>query len=100
MYKLRYSPEALRDLEKLFLDVIDVSQDFETATKYLGDIKKKIGEQKKHPKTGTRLLIGNAFTGYYFVKYKAYLVFYRVVRNEILVVRILPEKSDYKSKLI
>ena len=40
MYKLRYSPEALRDLKRLFLDVIDVSQDFETATRYLGNIKK------------------------------------------------------------
>ncbi len=42
MYKLRYSPEALRDLERLFLDVIDVSQDFETATRYLGDYKSKL----------------------------------------------------------
>ena len=100
MYKLRYSPEAIRDLEKVFLDVLNVSRSYETATGYLGDIKSKIGEQKKHPKTGTRLIIGDDFTGYYFVKHKAYLSFYRIDENEVYVVRILPEKSDYMSVLM
>ena len=44
---------------------------------------------------GSPLYYENGFTGYYFVVFKAYIAFYRIENNVILVDRVLFGGSDY-----
>ena len=41
------------------------------------------------------MMYGHTFTGYYFVIFKAYMAFYRLENNTMLIDRILYGKSDY-----
>ncbi len=93
--KLRYSPQALADLDKVWDDVWKVSKDYDTADKYADELAYELSKKKKAPKTGIPLYYRGLFTGFYSVNYKAYKAFYRIKENYIEVARILPAKSDY-----
>ena len=47
------------------------------------------------PKSGSPLYYEGGFTGYYFVAFMAYIAFYRVQEDRILVDRVVYGKSDY-----
>ena len=98
-YEVRYSPSALRDLERIRADVLHVSGNSNTAFRYISEFLDKVESKKCYPKSGTPLYYEDGFTGYYYVAYKAYLAFYRIKDETILVDRILPGKSDYMRRL-
>lgn len=95
MYEIEYSPEAIRDLDDVFEDVLTASKDIEITHKYIDGLQDKVDSLVKRPKTGTPLYYDDLFTGYYSVRFKEYLAFYRLDEAKILVDRILFRKRDY-----
>ena len=81
-YDISYSPEAIRDMDGIFENLQD-----------------KIEEMVGHPKTGTPLYYEELFTGYYSVRFKEYLAFYRLEGTVMYVDRVLQRKRDYLSLL-
>lgn len=55
----------------------------------------KIESMVKRPKTGAPLHYDDLFTGYYFVRFKEYLVFFRIEDKRMPVDRILFRKCDH-----
>ena len=98
-YVIKYSPTALRDLDRVWREVLDASNDFEITQKYMNELIEKIEAKADYPRSGSPLYYENGFTGYYFVTYKVYIAFYRLDKNEILVDRVLYGASDYMRKL-
>ena len=96
---LRYSPAALEDLDHIWYGVCEASGSFDTADRYLDDLRDKIRKKKKYPKTGNPLLYMGEFTGIYMVPFKAYIAFYRIRGNVMEVGRVLYSKSDYMKTL-
>lgn len=98
-YKLRYSPEAQRDMDKVWDDVYHASQNIEIAQKYVEDFIATIEKKKKYPTTGTPLYHGAIFTGYYSISFKEYKAFYRIKDTYVEVVRIIYSRRDYMNIL-
>lgn len=98
-YKIRITPDAQIDMKNIWLDVLTVSKDYDTADKYVDDLMNEIISKKKIPKTGTPVYHRGLFTGFYFISFKAYLAFYRINDEYIEVIRILPSKSNYLQTL-
>lgn len=94
-YSIRYSPTAIRDLDRVWVEVHEASQEPEIATRYVNDLMDLIAEKREFPKSGSPLYYEGSFTGYYFVVFKAYMAFYRVQDDCIFVDRIVFGKSDY-----
>ena len=80
-YQVEYSATAIRDLDRIWNEVFEASKDYDTTQKYLDDL--------------TPLYYEDLFTGYYFVVFKAYMAFYRVEEDRMLVDRVLFAASDY-----
>lgn len=55
----------------------------------------KVAAKEDQLKSGSPLYYEDSFTGYYFVVFKSYMVFYRLEDNIILGDRVLYGKSDY-----
>lgn len=94
-YEIKYSKVAIRDLDRVWSEVLDVSKSYDITTKYIDDLMDKVAAKADHPKSGAPLYYEDSFTGYYFVVFKSYIVFYRLEDNIILVDRVLYGKSDY-----
>ncbi len=94
-YKVKYSKIAIRDLDRIWSEVFEASKSQKTTIKYIDDLMDKIESKAEYPKSGSPLYYENRFTGYYFVVFKAYLAFYRIENNSMLVDRVLLGKSDY-----
>ena len=98
-YKIEYSPIAIRDLERVWLEVYNASQNLNITTQYIDSLMDKVESKADFPKSGAPLYYENTFTGYYFIVFKAYLIFYRVENTILYVDRVLYKKSDYIRKL-
>ena len=98
-YDISYSPEAIRDMDGIFDEVLMVSCDVDITHRYLEDLQDKIEEMVGQPKTGTPLYYEELFTGYYSVRFKEYLAFYRLEGTVMYVDRVLQRKRDYLSIL-
>ena len=98
-YDIDYSPEAMRDMDMIFDDVFMVSRDLDVTHRYLDDLQDEIESMMNHPKTGTPLYYEELFTGYYSVRFKEYLAFYRLDGNMMYVDRVLQRKRDYMAVL-
>ena len=96
---IKYSPEALADLDRVWCEVWEASQDLITTQQYIEDFRNAIRSKISFPKSGAPLLWNGVFTGIYFVPFKTYLAFYRVSETALEVGRILPMKSDYMKTL-
>ena len=94
-YKLSYSADAIRDLDRIWYEVHEACKDFDTTMQYLDELQDKIEARQDFPKSGAPLYYDNMFTGYYFVVFKSYLAFYRLDGDRMLVDRVLYAKSDY-----
>ena len=99
-YEVKYSPAAVRDLNRVYSEVIEASKSSDIADQYLNGLLNRIHSKASFPKAGIPLYYENAFTGYYYVVFKAYLAFYRLEGNALLVDRVLYGKSDYLKLLI
>ena len=98
-FEITYSPLAQDDLDRVWDEVYEASQDFDTADKYVNDLRDEIRKKKKYPKTGNSLSFMGEFTGLYYVIFKEYIAFYRIIGNLIEVGRILFARSDYMKTL-
>lgn len=98
-YDIDYSPEGIRDMDMIFDDVFMVSRNLDVTRRYLDDLQDKIESMMNHPKTGTPLYYEELFTGYYSVRFKEYLAFYRIDGNKMYVDRVLQRKRDYMAVL-
>ena len=96
---IKYSPAAVRDLERIWNEVYSASYDYNTTLKYIDGILERSDSKKLFLKSGKPLYYDNSFTGYYYVIYKVYLAFYRIEENDIIVDRILYAKSDCLKRL-
>ncbi len=94
-YKIRYTPEALRDMEAVWDDAYEASKESDIADRYVNDFIDEIGKKKQFPLSGIPLVYRGLFTGFYAVNFKKYKAFYRVYDNYIEVIRIIMEKMDY-----
>ncbi len=94
-YRVAYSKVAIRDLDRVWAEVFDASKSKETTRKYLDELLDKIEAKAEFPASGSPLYYENSFTGYYFIVFKAYLIFYRIKGDILFVDRILYGKSDY-----
>ena len=98
-YSVKYSRKAISDLERIKEEVFQACQDEDTTDRYLTELVTKINEKKAFPESGSPLIFMGIFTGYRFVIYKAYIAFYSIENNMVLVDRILFGKSNYLSIL-
>lgn len=94
-YNIKYSKLAIRDLDRIWAEVFEVSKSYDITTKYIDDLMNKVNAKADYPKAGVPLYYENSFTGYYFVVFKVYIAFYRLEDNVMLVDRVLYGKSDY-----
>ena len=98
-YKVVYSPIAKEDLKDVYHDVFSVCLDNDQTRTYINELLAKIENRNDFPNSGTPLYFNDRFTGYRYVFYKAYIIFYKTAKDEIYVDRILYAKSDYMKKL-
>ena len=94
-YQVEYSKAAIRDLDRVWAEVFEASKDAEITERYIEELLDKVEKKSDYPESGSPLYYENTFTGYYFVVFKAYLAFYRLEKETILVDRVLFGKSDY-----
>ena len=94
-YKIEYSKMAIRDLDRVWTEVFEASKSYDITEKYMDDLIDKVETKAGHPESGSPLYYENSFTGYYYVIFKAYLAFYRIEKDKMLVDRVLFGKSDY-----
>ena len=97
---VRYSTAALRDLDRIWNEVLEASRSQDLTEQYLNDLLDKVEAKSLFPQSGTPLYYENDFTGYHYVVFKAYIAFYRVEGEDVFVDRILYGKSDYLRTLI
>ena len=98
-FVIKYSSIAIKDIDQTYYEVFQSCLDNETTKKYLNDLLSKIEEKTLFPNSGTPLNFGKIFTGYRYIVFKSYIIFYTITSNEIHVERILYAKSDYIKKL-
>lgn len=98
-YSVKYSKIALRDLERVWSEVIAASKDYNVTAQYMDDFMDKIEAKADFPESGTPLYYEDSFTGYYYVVFKAYIAFYRLEDKAIYVDRVLLGTSDYMRRL-
>jgi plasmid stabilization system protein ParE len=94
-YKVRYSRQAIRELDRVWAEVYEASKSAETAEQYVNDLLDRVEDKADFPKSGSPLYYQDSFTGYYFVVFKAYLAFYRLENDVLLIDRVLFGRSDY-----
>ena len=94
-HKVQYSKAAIRDLDRVWAEVFEASRSYDITEKYIDDLMDKVESKADFPKSGSPLYYQDSFTGYYFVVFKAYLAFYRIEDDIMLVDRVLFGKSDY-----
>ena len=99
-YKVKYSPAAVRDLDHVWFEVYEASVNISTATCYINELMEKAEQKADFPMSGAPLYYEDHFTGYYYVVFKAYLAFYRIDGDSILIDRVLQSKSDYMKKIL
>ena len=94
-YRIEYSQAAIRDLDRVWNEVYEASKEADIATRYVDGLMDCVAEKRAFPKSGAPLYYENRFTGYYCVVFKAYMAFYRIVEERILVDRVVFGRSDY-----
>lgn len=94
-YKVQYSKSAIRDLDRVWAEVFEASKSYDITKKYIDDLMDKVEAEADYPKSGSPLYYQDSFTGYYFVVFKAYLAFYRLEDDVMLIDRVLFGRSDY-----
>lgn len=94
-YRVEYSKAAMRDLDRVWSEVFAESKDYDITAKYIDDLMDQVEAKAEYPKSGSPLYYQDSFTGYYFVVFKAYLSFYRLENEMMLVDRVLFGRSDY-----
>ena len=85
-YRIEYSQAAIRDLDRVWNEVYEASKEADIATRYVDGLMDCVAEKRAFPKSGAPL---------YYEVFKAYMAFYRIVEERILVDRVVFGRSDY-----
>ncbi|MDL2249702.1 type II toxin-antitoxin system RelE/ParE family toxin [Lachnospiraceae bacterium OttesenSCG-928-J05] len=94
--KLRYSPEALNDLDETWEYIMMELGNPNAAENVVSNIINSIDKLKDFAKMGTPLSIQNNIeSDYRFLLSGNYMIFYRVSESNIYIDRILYGKRDY-----
>ena len=94
-YKIRYTPEVMRDMDAVWDGVYEASKEFDVADRYVNDFIDEMEKKKQFPLSGIPLVYRGLFTGFYVINFKKYKAFYRVYESYIEIIRIIMERRDY-----
>ena len=94
--KIEYTPESLRDLQKIREIIIDRFMDAKIALKVQKDITQSIRKLELFPNMGEDLSeTVKAGEGYHFLFCRKNYIFYRIEGDVFKIVRILNEKREF-----
>jgi toxin ParE1/3/4 len=98
--RIKYTPAAIDDMDEIFSYI---SQDnLHNAEIMLDKLNSLIGSLSDFPNMGS-VLSDDDYTlikrGYRFIVISPYLVFYRIVDNDVIIHRILHGRRDYLREL-
>ena len=96
---VRYTPQAMRDMDAVWDGVYEASKNYDIADRYVDAFIEEIAAKRLFPFSGIPLQYRGLFTGFYSVNYKKYKAFYRVREDYIEVIRIIMAKRDYMTIL-
>lgn len=97
---IRLTKLAETDLLNIKKDVYDASKDEKTVEKILKDIIDSLERLKDFPDSGARYEDDDGKLLYRYVKSGNYYSFYKHIKNNVDIYRILYAKRDYKKILI
>lgn len=101
MIHVVYSPKALADLDEIFTYISDKLANPTAATSTVNGIIDTADMLKDHSEVGKPLYFSDdIFSGYRYLVFKNYLVFYRSSKDTAYIDRILYGKRDYISLFI
>ena len=101
MIKIFYSPKSRKDLDRIFDYIHDDLNNPIAAEKIVKGILNKISELKEYPQLGSVwYLENNINSGFRFLKYDNYIIFYQITKETILIVRILHRLQNYVKQLL
>lgn len=101
MIKILYSPKSRKDLDRIFDYIHDDLNNPIAAEKIVKGILNKISELKEYPQLGSIwYLENNINSGFRFLKYDNYIIFYQITKETILIVRILHRLQNYVKQLL
>ena len=96
MNQVVYSPKALSDLDEIFAYISDKLANPVAAESTINGILDTADMLKEHSEIGKPLYFSDdIFSGYRYLIYKNYLVFYRSSNDTAYIDRILYGKRDY-----
>ena len=94
--KVVFSKKAEIQIDEIYQYVYSLSNDEDTAMKFVNELIDKTEILKKHAFVGKQLeIVDGIITQYRYVRYKDYLIFYRVDDKKVYIDRILSSKTDY-----
>ena len=101
MIKILYSPKSRKDLDRIFDYIHDDLNNPIAAEKIVKGILNKISKLKEYPQLGSVwYLENNINSGFRFLKYDNYIIFYQITKETILIVRILHRLQNYVKQLL
>ena len=100
MFKVRFTPQAVADLEEIKRYISDDLLNPQAAAELVELVFEKIRTLASLPQTGARLRSAiPILKAYRFIPCKNYLVFYRTEEKTVSVIRIQYAKRDYSGLL-
>ncbi|GMX61796.1 type II toxin-antitoxin system RelE/ParE family toxin [Paenibacillus elgii] len=98
--RVRYTPAAVDDLDEIFSYI--TQDNLQNAEKMLEKLNREIGGLADFLPMGS-VLSEDDYTliqrGYRFIVVSPYLIFYRIINNEVIIHRILHGRRDYLREL-
>ena len=96
--KLKYTPEAIADLQNTKAYISDVLHNPKAARRITKQILDMCGSLKEHPNLGMSLKAKTDIdTDLKYLLCENHLAFYRIESDWVMVVRILDGRTDYMS---
>ncbi len=93
---IKFSPEALKDLDEIYDYIKNDIKSPDAAANTINKILGKIDLLADAPELGTRLFFDNSlFSGYRYMVSDNYLAFYRISDDSVYVDRVIYGKRDY-----
>ena len=93
---VKFSPEALRDLDEIYDYIANVLKSPDAADNTVNKILDKTDLLSDNPEIGTQLFFENdLFSGYRYMVSDNYLAFYRITNESVFVDRVIYGKRDY-----
>ena len=96
-----FTKRAEKEIDTIFQHVKGISNDDYNAKKIINELLDKTEIFKKYVFVGRQLeLVDNIVTRYRYIRYKDYLMFYRVDDVKVYIDRVLSAKTDYVNEFV